>query len=585
MLPPLLWMTVSILLPSTSDRSRSQGLHSVTFHHIGPHQSLRGLASSTENEIGNLPRWGPFQDPIVHFPFHIASGRAAYCFQVRPSTREWYELQHLGKINKYKHSVFKFKRQRSNAETSDHRKYEYPYIIVRIVSRRALEISANSRPSWRGAVRVGTFPMDADKFGFNLHKQVDLREHDDERYIKILGTRYRVVAAWFLPTRSPPTEQRDGLKMQLNMAMQRMNVMANYHHFFESRSPPPFQIIEDAASVAAIAMITYMDGLGKWEGSPFYGGRIVQVLDVSVRLETHLERYPEIDGGSLQFMAWEAGGVFVVAARGTDSRRNWQIDFQLAPIEIAFEPYFSNRTYHGKVVRGMYEVIHSNLDTILTIFDGYDPLRHKRVILTGHSLGSGIAQVLSIMLLNQRNQHLIHQHPKVEHLIVDRSGMSSLEVITFGGPAIMNEALVTAGWLAMHQFNAEVPMTRRPLQKYMVTLYYKVNDPVTFTGKEALEYLKNHVMDDDRLTGKWSLANVYFMDKTTSLSKRMIAKGLSFVPTTRHFGTKVKVRSSRYATSVMKLKLAELIGVTEACHGEYFDLIPVSDDLKIWLVD
>ena len=138
----------------------------------------------------------------------------------------------------------------------------------------------------------------------------------------------------------------------IQMALQRMNVMANYRHFYESHSPPPFQMIEDAASVSALALMPYLTEVSEYEGRAYYGGKILKVVDVPhVKVQTHEADPKEVEGGTLRFMAWEAGGIYVVAARGTYGSGNWQINFQIQPAKVDFEPYHSIVTPGDKAVR------------------------------------------------------------------------------------------------------------------------------------------------------------------------------------------------------------------------------------------
>merc|ERR1712156_887215 len=97
----------------------------------------------------------------------------------------------------------------------------------------------------------------------------------------------------------------DAVKMSTNMALQRMNVLGNYKHFFP-QTKPPFQVIEDAASSAAIALMAYYVDLPKYEGHSFYGGKVLKVLDIdNVLVKTHESDEPTVKAGTLRFFSWE----------------------------------------------------------------------------------------------------------------------------------------------------------------------------------------------------------------------------------------------------------------------------------------
>ena len=194
----------------------------------------------------------------------------------------------------------------------------FDYYVVKILSPKLLKVwakkkraakSTTSTRSTRQRTIGQNHQMDKELFAF----VIDLHELVKPGYIQIDGKKYKTTAAWYMPqvtgsARLANTKPRQ--PMPLNMALQRMNIMANVEHYFVDwkTTPIPFRNVEDAASLAAIAMITYKDDLPNYTAKtrPFYGGQIVKVVDIkNVKVKTHLTSGPTaIDGGDLRLIAW-----------------------------------------------------------------------------------------------------------------------------------------------------------------------------------------------------------------------------------------------------------------------------------------
>ena len=80
---------------------------------------------------------------------------------------------------------------------------------------------------------------------------------------------------------------------------------------------------------------------------PFYGGNIIDVVQVKVNVKTGLkgkDEPKEIPGGNLQLMAWKYKDIFVVAIRGTHGKENWAINFQAHALIAEFRPNLESDT-------------------------------------------------------------------------------------------------------------------------------------------------------------------------------------------------------------------------------------------------
>ena len=128
--------------------------------------------------------------------------------------------------------------------------------------------------------------------------------------------------------------------------------------------------------------------------------------------------YDLIPGPELQVFELGWGGTVIVAFRGTDNlHKDLLTDVHVVPMTLAG----GSGTVHTGFYKRSEEYPIAAFTKLLK--DG------KRLLLTGHSLGGAIAQVLTLRLLHEQSLGAEHRR--------------RLHCVTFGSPMIGNEKLAT----------------------------------------------------------------------------------------------------------------------------------------------
>ena len=270
----------------------------------------------------------------------------------------------------------------------------------------------------------------------------------------------------------------------------------------------------------------------------------------------------------------------------------------------------------------MYEAVsqNNNFEKITAIFNKYEG--QKRVILTGHSLGFGLSQILALKMLEEKgelskhivshsNGNLQEGDPKLEEMnflqYMKEKKSFTLEIVGFGGPAVMTQPLATELKESLERFNDYT------LKGHSIINYVHYRDAVAYEGKKLLDWVKtNFVAKDGR---KWkpvywfggfknfvkqnlltentdTKENTDKKEKTFWLQKQMVRKALkkftndgkaipSMAP--RHVTSPVFVDMSKWRGLWDNVKTSVLSGTGVNSHKEYFDMVSASDFLEEWL--
>eukprot|EP01084_Bolivina_argentea_P251901 422676_1 len=418
---------------------------------------------------------------------------------------------------------------------------------------------------------------------------------------------YPVKQCWLLKTGGLKTE------IPIKSALQRLQVLIHFPHYLPL--PPPSPIvsisadsplqtqIEDATTLATLSMLCYEKSISKLNGITnidFNGGEILKVITLKdVQLVTELTKPQKINVGSLLLFAWKYENILVISFRGTHDDENWGINFKIKSKDINFKGYKIDNQVSGYVHSGMYSIMRDHLNEILQIFDVYST--EKRIILTGHSLGSGLAQMLLLNLLDENmknkqdflpigNKGEVQKRdvftPKVTHIMYsDNRPGPSLEIITFGGPAIMSGNIAKTLKDALDNYNRRTkrrrplrhivtPRLNRPDPKYSAIIYYKLTDPISKWGSEGIDYVDNLVNKGWDGTGSQAYLRLegksYF--KVGKLGvQELKSKGRVY----GHFGQPIIVGGSKWnvkkiLASGMRIKIKEK-SLALVSHAEYLE--------------
>ena len=204
---------------------------------------------------------------------------------------------------------------------------------------------------------------------------------------------------------------------------------------------------------------------------------------------------------------------------------------------------------------------------------------------------SALAQILIMEILNRENEKLIRAHPKMKELILyDGRHASSLEVITFGGPAVMPRwsDRTHGARYTKRILRAIRNMNNGKLKGDAAIVYVHENDPIGFTGNDLHAFIQYNWCHDgaggdlNRLASK--LKFNYFDLKVSPTARKMAAEGLrqGFVTERQHLGKVVKTRNQLHGRTSHD-HFPGFSTIKEPANGEYLDTVPTQMELRHWL--
>ena len=313
--------------------------------------------------------------------------------------------------------------------------------------------------------------------------------------------------------------------------------------------------LELAGRASALSQYAYYHGMKL--GDRFYDGTVIQIINFDFQMTgTGIPDHEMIDAGELSAFRWKSDDdkITAIVFRGTDYIKNWSIDFYAKSKKIN-----TTNGCKGKMQSGIYYAMHDNLESEwIKLLNTDDFKQGHTVLLTGHSLGSGLAHAMYFEL---------QCNPKMNEYAKIKKG--TLKVYGFGSPAIFNQDLVNT---------LDTDVGSRD-----ILTFCKTNDPITFTAEHAQTFLDG-VLDATTKNSSifkqaWkhiqdhlSVSTQYIRHKMNAkpYNKLLLKAGLKDVKYYVHLGKVIET------TNPSAGYLEEAIDLLE--HAEYLNVY--HDDLK-----
>eukprot|EP01084_Bolivina_argentea_P316116 547873_1 len=347
-------------------------------------------------------------------------------------------------------------------------------------------------------------------------------------------------------------------EIPINVALQRIDLLRDIPHFFPAKYNQniadllqSYEWIQETAKLAALSLYAYYHNMK--EGDHFYNGIIQKIVQFEATMSVDLTASAQIiNVGELFAYRWMSYDMksIVIVFRGTDlvCDENWSIDFQTKAMDINLTEYDIDIN-SGKVYSGIYRIVHENMDKFQNLLNDMNIGIDNTVYLTGHSLGSGFAQM---MLLHMYSNIKLFKDMRNEFEIKN----TEIKVTTFGGPATMDVELTKQLQLIVGN---------------KIFLVKKLEDPVSFTGDTAYNFL-SQVLQGKRNTKRVSVStSVQFLKvkmRTGKYNRELGLQGLEDVRNIyTHLGQQVVVQWS--ATDIILSAVSKDIRVVQ--HGEYLN--------------